>query len=66
MRNVRTPRRDRRAVLLTLAPHDETYPTSDELRELRLRSEPIAGRDGWRRTLEGREFYSSEWLGVLS
>lgn len=29
---------------------------------LRLESEPLAGRPGWRRDGEGREWYSSAWL----
>jgi hypothetical protein len=29
---------------------------------LRLASHPIAGRPGWRRDYDGREWYSADWL----
>lgn len=34
------------------------------LDKLRDRSEPIPGRDGWRRTEDGRTFYSAAWIGL--
>lgn len=53
---------------------DETIPLdrgaelagSSRLDRLRVTSSPIPGRDGWRRTDDGREWYSAAWLGVVS
>lgn len=33
---------------------------------LRIASAPISGRPGWRRTPDGREWYSADWLGAVS
>jgi hypothetical protein len=39
-------------------------PSSDELAQLELETDPIAGRDGYRRDrLTGEVWYSTEWLG---
>lgn len=39
---------------------------SRALEILTLASSPIPGRDGWRRTGDGREWYSDAWLGQAS
>lgn len=33
---------------------------------LRIVSKPIPGRDGWRRSADGREWYSAHWLGDVA
>lgn len=46
--------------------HAEEIAHHRSLDLLRAASSPIAGRDGWRRTPDGREWYSAEWLGLVS
>ena len=36
--------------------------TGDELEELRAATSPVAGRPGWRRDRDGRDWYSATWL----
>jgi hypothetical protein len=58
--------RDGRRMLLLDTPREPLAWrfSSAELDELRRRTQPVAGRDGWRVDSFGREWYSSEWLGL--
>lgn len=46
--------------------HAEEIGYARSLELLRLASVPVPGRDGWRRTPDGREWYSSDWLGAIA
>jgi hypothetical protein len=45
--------------------HAEEIAHVRSLELLRVASVAISGRDGWRRTPDGREWYSAEWLGAI-
>lgn len=46
--------------------HGEEIRFHRSLQLLTLASSPIPGRDGWRRSRDGREWYSDAWLGQAS
>lgn len=46
--------------------HAEEIGHARALELLRIVSKPIPERDGWRRTADGREWYSAAWLGIVA